>query len=164
MVPDPAWLKPEGGVSDTSSDEETEPFAVPPSHPIMPIVSGDSELLATWDMITRPDGMSVARLWQAFGQKHGPPSRWWLFNVQNSPYMELFVPHRRPIPSPVAKGIGLVFDDTKKHVNAIVVQCNRPWPLGNPWPVNENQDLQSVCNECEDLMLNMEARSCHIIC
>ena len=153
-IPDPGWLKPEGGISDTSSDEETEHFAVPPPYPIMPMISGNSELLATWDMLTRPDGISVARLWQAFGRKHGPPGRWWLFNVQNSPFFELFVPHRRSIPPPVPQEGGKVFDDTRKHVNAIIVQCQRPWPLGNPWPVNENQDLKRVCDACEDLMLN----------
>ena len=71
------WRQPRGGVSDTSSSSEDE-AATPSPYPIVPTIRSDSELLAIWGLISRPDGRSIRSLWLEFSRRHGPPSRNWL--------------------------------------------------------------------------------------
>ena len=115
------WRQPRGGVSDTSSSGEEE-VATPPPYPIVPTIRGDSELLAIWDLISRPDGRSIRSLWLEFSRRHGPPSRNWLAWLYNSPYFELYLPHRRTLPHLRLDRAGRVHVDAIRHVNAMVIR------------------------------------------
>ena len=154
---EPAWARGSGGVSDTSSSEDEIETTIFPQVPIVPSLMNDSDMLATWDLLSRPGGCSLRQLRRAFRRKHGQESRWWLTNVLHSSYFETFYPHKRPLAAPAGKrdehDWGQIYVDGRKHPNAVVVPCYRPQALGNPWPVNPEQSLERVCELCADLMV-----------
>ena len=108
-------------------------MSCPPPRPICPSLSGDSELLSMWDLLVRPDGMSVRRLFHCFRALHGPPSGSWFFWLVDCPYFELFEPHRRKLQPFRASSPGTIHSDEARHVNAEVVRLDRPHALGDPF-------------------------------
>ena len=147
----------DGGISESSSssdpdsrDAPWEPIClrlVPHNHPT-PVV------LAAWDLLTRPDGMSVRRLRREFERKHGPPPPDLVQLIEDCNAFELFVPHRRPLDEPCGDAPGVIYADGRRHPHCLTVPCFRPHPLGNPWPVRDDQPLARVIQLCADLMLH----------
>ena len=76
----PMCFQPDGGISDSSSesdegDEDIHRQSLPP-RPLVPELQRDSlyrwfEMRATWDLLTRPDGLSMRALRNLFVQAHG---------------------------------------------------------------------------------------------
>lgn len=147
------WRSRSGGISDTSSEEEEEPAPVPPPHPICLTLDQDAVALAAWDLLSRPDGCSIRRLRSRFEKKHGPAPHDWQSRVCGHPYFEVFLPHRLPLETPSGTVLGEIFTDARRHPNAVVVPCMRPHPLGNPWPITDEQSREHVVELCADLML-----------
>ena len=129
----PMWDQPAGGISDTSSSEEDFETPCPPPRPLVPCLTGDSELLAIWDLLMRPDGMSVRRLFNCYRALHGQPSGSWFFWLEDCPYFELFTPHRRPLPPFRASTPGVIYSDLARHVNVEIVRLDRPSALADPF-------------------------------
>lgn len=115
--------------------------------------------LATWDLLTRPDGMSVQRLRRSFLRLHGAPPQEWLALLRSCPYFEFFIPHRRPIRNVPPMPVGSVFCDGAPHPMAIQVSCARPGPLGNPFPITSTQSLEQVCAMFDRLLRHRERPS-----
>ena len=144
-----------GGISDTSSSSD----CVAPSSPPRPICltlvpHGCVEPVqwAAWDLLSRPDGISVRRLRRMFARLHGPVPRNFDCLLAECTAFELFEPHRRVLGTRSASHSGCVFDDARRHPHAMVVPCMRPHPLGNPWPIMPDQPLSEVCRLSEQLM------------
>ena len=74
------WLRDDcGGVSGSSSEEESDaPYSEDdpqvPKWPLPPAITRDTELLAFWDLLFPPHGMSVRRLAAVFAAKHARPT------------------------------------------------------------------------------------------
>ena len=107
---DPSWLQEPGGISDSSSESSLDEDAEDePPEPVLPVVSRDvmpPHVAAAWDLITRPDGMSVRRLAREYRRRHGRVhtggfmSDGWLADVLHCPFFEFFVPHRESLAVP----------------------------------------------------------------
>jgi hypothetical protein len=118
---------------------------VPPL-PICPMVCGmDPNGYAAWDLLTRPEGLSLRRLTRVFTRRHGSPPRDWYVLLATFPYLELFVPERGELRDVPLLPLGDVHVDGKPHVNAIVVDCALPAPLGCPWSVSDRQPAEVAC-------------------
>ena len=147
-LPTPAWAQPHGGISDTSSSEDFYETAgvyreVPPE-PIFPGLNPLSALRhAVWDLLFRPDGMSLRRLQREFTSRHGPPPHDWLQCIVSFPHFEFFTPKRHAIGDVPVLSCGSVFSDGRDHANALAIACMRPGPLGNPFPVSLAQDVHA---------------------
>jgi len=156
----PLCFQPDGGVSDSSSesDEEADINSIPP-RPLVPELQRDSlyrwfEMRATWDLLTRPDGLSVRALRNLFVQAHGEPSPMWFSVIVDSGWFELFAPTRLPLAPWVLEAEGAIFTCLERVAHVRIVDCKRPGPLGNPFPVDDDQDVAVVCSACDELMLH----------
>ena len=138
-LPYPSWLRAGGGISDTSSSEEETSIAIPPPWPLCPLIGINVEVHATWDLLVRPDGISVLKLWKSFKKLHGPPSMRWFNMLEDCPYFNLFVPHRNPLQDFHSSVTGEVFWDTYRHTNCQTIRCCAPFPLANPF------SLDNIC-------------------
>ena len=89
----PLWFD-HGGVSGSSSDEalSADDFFsnARPRWPLVPTLTHDAECYATWDLLTRPAGMSLRRLCAVFTRRHGRPSRFWEPSLRSSPYLVFY--------------------------------------------------------------------------
>ena len=102
----PMCFQPDGGISDSSSesdegDDDVQRQSLPP-RPLVPELQRDSlyrwfEMRATWDLLTRPDGLSMRALRNLFVQAHGEPSPMWFSVIVDSGWFELFIPTRLPL-------------------------------------------------------------------
>ena len=153
----PLCFQPDGGISDSSSesDEEADIHSIP----LVPELQRDSlhrwfEMRATWDLLTRPDGLSVRALRNLFVQAHGEPSPMWFSVIVDSGWFELFAPTRLPLAPLVLEAEGAIFTCLERVAHVRIVDCTRPGPLGNPFPVGEDQDVAVVCSACDELMLS----------
>ena len=156
----PLCFQPDGGISDSSSesDEEADGLSIPP-RPLVPELQRDSlyrwfEMRATWDLLTRPDGLSVRALRNLFVQAHGEPSPMWFSVIVDSGWFELFAPTRLPLAPLVLEAEGAIFTCLERVAHVRIVDCTRPGPLGNPFPVGDDQDVAVVCAACDELMLS----------
>ena len=107
--------------SRTALTVDGDPPPVPP-RPILLLLRGrvPQWLYATWDLLVRPDGMSLRRLRSCFTREHGAPPVDWLDAMIDCPYFEVFIPHRRPIGDIEYDGVGVVYADTSRHPGAYV--------------------------------------------
>ena len=156
----PLCFQPDGGISDSSSesDEEADRLSIP-RRPLVPELQRDSlhrwfEMRATWDLLSRPDGLSVRALRNLFVQAHGEPSPMWFSVIVDSGWFELFAPTRLPLTPLVLEAEGAIFTCLERVAHVRIVDCKRPSPLGNPFPVDEDQDVAVVCSACDELMLH----------
>ena len=87
-----SWLgEGEGNLSEESSDEEASPgSSALPSRALPPSLDRRAEERATWDLLTRPDGFSVSRVYRTFVALHGEPNEYWLPALLD-PRSDLFV-------------------------------------------------------------------------
>ena len=122
----PMCFQPDGGISDSSSesDEGDED------------IHRDSlyrwfEMRATWDLLTRPDGLSMRALRNLFVQAHGEPSPMWFSVIVDSGWFELFIPTRLPLAPLVLEEEGVIFTCLESVAHVRLVDCTRPGPLGN---------------------------------
>ena len=86
------WLG-EGGeaLSESSTDEEQEEPQVP-SRPVPPSLDRRSELRATWDLLSRPDGFSLRRTYRMFVAAHGRPNELWFRSLLVDPTFVVYAP------------------------------------------------------------------------
>ena len=159
----PMCFQPDGGISDSSSesdegDEDIHRQSLPP-RPLVPELQRDSlyrwfEMRATWDLLTRPDGLSMRALRNLFVQAHGEPSPMWFSVIVDSGWFEIFIPTRLPLAPLVLEEEGVIFTCLESVAHVRLVDCTRPGPLGNPFPVGDDQDVAIVCDACDELMLS----------
>ena len=151
----PLCFQPDGGISDSSSesDEEGDLRSIPP-RPLVPELQRGSEMRATWDLLTRPDGLSMRALRNLFVQAHGEPSPMWFSVIVDSGWFELFIPTRLPLDPLVLEEEGVIFTCLESVAHVRLVDCTRPGPLGNPFPVGDDQDVAIVCDACDEIMLS----------
>ena len=120
----------------------------------MPTLDYLFEMRAAWDLLNRPDGMSIRRLRRRFTRSHGAPSSMWLSDLQRNhgTCFELFIPHRRPLRPVWNQKLGIVHTQIKRIHLVRPLLCTRDGPLGNPYPVAHGQDPATVCAACDRLM------------
>jgi hypothetical protein len=102
--------------------------------------NGKPQMRATWDLLTRPDGLSVRALRNLFVQAHGEPSPMWFSVIVDSGWFELFAPTRLPLAPLVLEAEGAIFTCLERVAHVRIVDCKRPGPLGNPFPT-----LRKMC-------------------
>jgi hypothetical protein len=150
------WCPEGGGISDTSSEaEEIEPSLAPPRPLLIRLQEGPrlTAAYALWDLLQRPDGISLPRLRRLFEFRHGSLPRDWRFTLWNCPLIELFLPHRRRLAPLTLAERGTLFFDIGRVVGAEVVLCSRPGPLGCPASSTPEQGREAVARICDELML-----------
>lgn len=132
------WLRDDGGVSGSSSEEESvAPYPVDdppvPKWPLPPSVARDTELLAFWDLLSRPHGMSVRKLMAAFSAKHGSPSEDWVVWLCKSHYFVFF---RARVGAPGAPRYGSSLNEVIHAPGSIAgwsgMRVRRLWPEDPP--------------------------------
>ena len=108
---------------------------------------------ARWDLLSRPDGMSVRRLRRCFTRMHGRPSSQWLADLQlnDGSCFEIFVPHRRSLRPASTSAIGRIFVCVQPVPLVRRIEC-ASGALANPWPITESQSASVVCDAFEALL------------
>lgn len=155
----PSCYQPEGGISDSSSEDEEEAARdAIPLRPLVPELQRDSlhrwfEMRATWDLLTRPDGLSVRALRNLFVRAHGPPTNMWFTVMVDSGWFEFFEPTRVPLAPLIRPSIGAVLTCLERVPHVWILDCTRPRPLGNPCPIGVDQGVSVVCDACNALMM-----------
>lgn len=133
-------------VSDSSSSEDE-------AHVSSVALGGSSPLEeAAWDMLSRPAGMSLRRLAVQLLAARGGLPRDWAIVLARSARIEIFFPPRRALPPFRSSRLGKVHDEPRRHAGAMPVSCQRPHPLGSPWPVTPAQPVARVVEMCAELM------------
>ena len=77
--------------SSSEEDEPDEMWSRPPC-PLPPSLHRDTEMVATWDLLIRPDGFSIRRVFRTFLARHGMPNEFWLPNLLSAPAFVVFAP------------------------------------------------------------------------
>ena len=78
----------------------------------------------------------------------------WFSVIVDSGWFELFAPTRLPLAPLVLEAEGAIFTCLERVAHVRIVDCTRPGPLGNPFPVGDDQDVAVVCAACDELMLS----------
>ena len=63
-----------------------------PSRPVPPSLDRRSELRATWDLLSRPDGFSLRRTYRMFVAAHGRPNELWFRSLLVDPTFVVYAP------------------------------------------------------------------------
>lgn len=101
IAPSLAWLRDDGGASDSSDDELCSDGLGSDGIPRWPLPPWyGSEMLATWDLLSRPMGMSLRKLRNAFVRRHGPPADEWEFELISHPFFILYQARRDAVGAP----------------------------------------------------------------
>jgi hypothetical protein len=69
----------------------------------------------------------------------------WFSVIVDSGWFELFAPTRLPLAPLVLEAEGAIFTCLERVAHVRIVDCTRPGPLGNPFPVGDDQDVAVVC-------------------
>ena len=78
----------------------------------------------------------------------------WFSIIVDSGWFELFAPTRLPLAPLVLEAEGAIFTCLERVAHVRIVDCTRPGPLGNPFPVGDDQGVAVVCAACDELMLS----------